>query len=66
MYKLMIVCIFAVGCAAKSDYDPWESYDTTSLPPAIERCKTDTDCEFAADLLCAEGALEWCDNNGMW
>lgn len=31
------------------------------LPPSIQACITDSDCEYAAMVLCENGYVEWCE-----
>jgi hypothetical protein len=46
------------------DFDPDEGGNVSvNLPPSIQRCMTDIQCERAADKLCNKGLVEWCDKD---
>ena len=36
---------------------------SVNLPPSIQKCHTDLECEQAAYRLCKRGKVEWCETS---
>ena len=54
---MILLCLSGVALA---DYKGVGGDVPVELPPEIQECTTDVDCEDQAELLCERGYLEWC------
>jgi hypothetical protein len=51
------IALAAAGVMAAGYADAYAG----ALPPTIEACESDDECEHAAAVLCDAGEIKWCD-----
>lgn len=53
LWMLTVVCLLSLASESLGSVK-------VLVPPTIEECRSDLECDIAARILCEAGLIEWC------